>query len=330
MPMPSDELFDFYRAIDNNDVNTMSKMLAERFSVNNVDYVLDSPLNRAIASNAIKSMKYLIEAGADINDGVKGRPLEIALRWGTLEAVKILLENGVDVYQKDESGETYLDAAAISDDPGKLNVIIPYFKDNINVEDNRGNTAIMYAAAENADISIKYLSRHGANLNKINSDNISPLMVAATTRSEEAAETLLELGADPAYVEIEKSPEIPFMPVEAWVAIRPHFPDINKKYKFQFLRTLNERRYMDIILQMLLDLHSGKNAVDKKRLLCFLGADREEYERFMIFYGKLTSKNRLIRIMNILKDLPEYREIDQQDMVSLDTILREEEDKSTD
>lgn len=76
MPMPSDELFDFYRAIDNNDIATMSKMLTERFSVNNVDYVLDSPLNRAIESNAIKSVKFLLEAGADINEGATANLLK--------------------------------------------------------------------------------------------------------------------------------------------------------------------------------------------------------------------------------------------------------------
>lgn len=330
MPMPSDELFDFYRAIDNNDIATMSKMLTERFSVNNVDYVLDSPLNRAIESNAIKSVKFLLEAGADINEGVKGKPLEIALLYGTLEAVKILLENGVDIYQKDSGGCTYLHVAATSNDIDKLNIIIPYFKDNINIADNHGNNAIMYASATNADITIRELHKNGANLDMVNSGGKSPLMTAAWRGSEKAARTLLELDANLFYVQTTKYSDMPTMPVEAWNAIRPHFPDTNKKYKFQFLRTLNDRRYMNIILQMLLALHSGKNLIDKGRLLSFLGDDSEEYDHFITLYGKLTRKNRLNKIMNILKEFPEYRGIGKKDMDKLDSILLEEGGKSTD
>ena len=77
---------DFYRAITNNDIETMSKMLAEGFNINinkDSDYFI-SALKCAIFSNALKSVKFLIEAGADVSWRVSYTPLRDALLYGTL------------------------------------------------------------------------------------------------------------------------------------------------------------------------------------------------------------------------------------------------------
>lgn len=73
-----------------------------------------TPLLMAIERGDIKSMEFLLDAGADIEGfdtagvGVSYRPLGFATERSKKEAVQLLLDRGADVYGKDSLGYTSL------------------------------------------------------------------------------------------------------------------------------------------------------------------------------------------------------------------------------
>lgn len=190
-------------------------------------------LHWAIYQNNLELVHQLLRAGADVNaadqDGVT--PLWIASYNGNPEAARMLLQAGADPDAALRSGETPLMTAA---ENGNL-LIVQYLlmtKADVNsTEIQRGQTALMWAVAEDhadiaaaliaggADImqkskagysalhfasqnhslgSVKVLLSMDAEINDVTSDKMSPLLLAAAGGHDALTRYLLEMGADPA------------------------------------------------------------------------------------------------------------------------------------
>ena len=88
---------------------------------------LNKQLNRAVGINDIKTVKALLDKGADVNvkDNSGSTPLIYAARNGRTEVLKALIDKGADVNLKNNYGNTK-------------------YKSNFNRNYRRVNTFILY------------------------------------------------------------------------------------------------------------------------------------------------------------------------------------------
>ena len=92
----------------------------------------------------------MLEKGADVNKSCSGlfgasyTPVFRASEYGHLEVVKSLLANGATVGDKDLTGHTALNWAAMRN---RINVVIALLKKgaDVNTKDNNGITPLLYA-----------------------------------------------------------------------------------------------------------------------------------------------------------------------------------------
>ena len=130
-----------------------------------------TPLSAACFDGNTRLIKYLLDAGADPKtlDGTGKSPIIYAAAKGFSGVVKTLLSEGVDPNEKYKSGLTAVMWAAghTADTPAvegvKTIMILGENKANLNTQDDRGMTALMYAyQLDNMDAAAALLSL-GAN-----------------------------------------------------------------------------------------------------------------------------------------------------------------------
>lgn len=132
-------------------------------------------------------VEFLIRNGADIN--LKDTKGKTALLWASsnsLENVKILIANGAKVNEAANDGMTPFLQASLGVSSGKVPIeiceLLRKNGANINAELKRksalGWTALHYAASNGDAELVKFLIKHGANVNKATGEGSSPLFLA--------------------------------------------------------------------------------------------------------------------------------------------------------
>jgi len=147
---------------------------------------------------------YLIRKGADVN--LKDNEGKTALLWASnnsLPNVKILIENGANVNIAANDGMTPFLQATLGVSSGKVPIemceLIRKNGANVNAALTRKNalgwTALHYASV-NGDIKlVKYLIKHGANVNKATAEGSSPLFLAKNGGYDDIVKILRNAGA---------------------------------------------------------------------------------------------------------------------------------------
>ncbi|VAI40505.1 unnamed protein product [Triticum turgidum subsp. durum] len=85
---------------------------------------IDTPLISAITASSVKCVKLLIEAGADVNDGLVP-PLAAAADKGLTACLKCLLEAGADPNVPDPSGRLPIELAALNGTREDVEILFP-------------------------------------------------------------------------------------------------------------------------------------------------------------------------------------------------------------
>ena len=132
--------------------------------VNHADKDQITPLMEAAASENIAVVKYFMEKKADINvtNKLGADALTIALASGDPELATILLKNGANANLKwNKKGFTHLMNAARSGHSAVVTVLIAH-QARVNDQDDQGNTALHYAAAQGFKEVVNDLLRAGA------------------------------------------------------------------------------------------------------------------------------------------------------------------------
>jgi ankyrin repeat protein len=177
-----------------------------------------SPLSLAAENRNLEIAKALLDAGADANESLPGGEtvLMAAARTGNAEVVKLLLARGARVDQKgNEFGETALMiAAAANQDQAAAALIahgaevngrsatLEYPKDRFGLEGvvtilPHGDwTPLMYAGRQGSAAAARVLCEAGAEVNAVDPDGTSALLLAIMNGHFDTAAVLLEHGAD--------------------------------------------------------------------------------------------------------------------------------------
>ncbi|XP_073354622.1 uncharacterized protein [Aegilops tauschii subsp. strangulata] len=85
---------------------------------------IDTPLISAITASSVKCVKLLVEAGADVNDGLVP-PLAAAADKGLTACLKCLLEAGADPNVPDPSGRLPIELAALNGTREDVEILFP-------------------------------------------------------------------------------------------------------------------------------------------------------------------------------------------------------------
>ena len=129
-------------------------MAAQRASANNAAGAVDAdgttPLHYAVHRNDLKAVETLIRGGADVN--VTNRygvpPLSLAATNGSAPMLELLLKRGANPNSAQSEGETVLMTAARTGNAAAVKTLLAYGADVNAKESWKGQTALMWAAAE--------------------------------------------------------------------------------------------------------------------------------------------------------------------------------------
>jgi ankyrin repeat protein len=178
-----------------------------------------TPLSLAAQNRNLEIAKALLDAGADANESLPGGEtvLMVAARTGNAELVKLLLAHGARVDQKGNAfGETALMIAAAANQDQAARALIDhgaevngrsaalqYPKDRFGLEGvvtilPHGDwTPLMYAARQGSAAAARVLCEAGADVNAVDPDGTSALVLAIINGHFDTAAMLLEHGTDP-------------------------------------------------------------------------------------------------------------------------------------
>jgi ankyrin repeat protein len=184
-------------AVKNSDRAAVRNLLQKGASANAPEIDGTTALHWAVNRDDLQTVELLLGAGANVKAvnryGVS--PLLIACTSAGAPVVARLLKAGADPNSALPEGETALMTAARA---GKADVIKLLYAAgaNINATENwHGQTALMWAAAENHPAAIETLKELGADLKARSDGGFTPLLFAVREGRIEAVETLLKLGA---------------------------------------------------------------------------------------------------------------------------------------
>lgn len=157
-------------------------------------------LEAAVYNDNPSEIKAAIKAGAGANSGnYSGHFLGIAATRGSLKSVRALVEAGADVNYSTSGGWTAAMAAA---DNGHLAVLqyLAFKKVDLNARTRMGRTILMRAAFHGQTAVAKYLLSKGAKVNDADQSGVTALMLAAQQGHDATVKALLSAGANKATV----------------------------------------------------------------------------------------------------------------------------------
>jgi len=158
-----------------------------------------APLTLAAITGNTAVMRTLLKAGADSNktSGDGETPLMTATRSGVVEAIRALMDHGAQVDAVEGwRGQTALMWAAAQDQAQAAATLIAGGS-SLHATSTSGFTPLLFAAREGSLTALQALLKAGANPDDTLPDGTSALVLATYNAQYEAATLLLEAGADP-------------------------------------------------------------------------------------------------------------------------------------
>ncbi|KAG2207011.1 hypothetical protein INT47_008480 [Mucor saturninus] len=194
-----DDIWKFIN-LDNLDIKVFYQYIKSKDSVHIVDDEGYSLLYLAAYNKSLEALRILLlQSDIDVNR-LNGPHNELALHAacskGLYDAVELLLDNGSQVDAKDSLGHTPLTNAIFSNSLLTVKYLIDTGEANVNTIDEQGNTLLHLAASNDFIDAIPLLIEKGIPVDKHNRRGISPLAIAISLGYIEAANALIEGGAD--------------------------------------------------------------------------------------------------------------------------------------
>lgn len=174
-------------------------------------------LHYAVLNNDSETTAALIRAGADINQRTRYgiTPIYLAAQNGSAELGALLLNAGANPNEVYREGERVLMTAARTGDPDTVRLLLAAGAEVDAREEWHGQTALMWAVAQQHPLLIPVLVEHGANVNALSNHeewerqitdeprdkwlplgSMSPLLFAAREGCLSCIQPLLDAGAE--------------------------------------------------------------------------------------------------------------------------------------
>ena len=187
------------RAVERGDAAAVRTLLAQRVvDVNAVDADGASALFAAVQRDDVELVETLIGAGANVRIANRRgvTPLYLSCVNASPAMVSRLLEAGADPHGALPEGETMLMAAARTGSLETVTLLLDR-KVDVNARENwRGQTALMWAVAQEHPVVARRLLERGADVKIRSKAGFSALVFAVRSGNPESVRVLLEAGAD--------------------------------------------------------------------------------------------------------------------------------------
>lgn len=179
-------------ACTESNVPVVELLLERRANVNLMDIDGETPLVRACLARSHRLVEALLKAGSDANVG-DGLPLEIAVATGSVETLKLLIASGADVQRR-----AYLAQASEFNQVDVMKVLNNCGAD-LNKPNSLGKTPLQAAcSSENTGAEpVRLLLSWGADVNVCSSTHMSAMHYACDRLYLDKVRLLLAYGADP-------------------------------------------------------------------------------------------------------------------------------------
>ena len=184
-------------AVKASDAAAVRALLEQQVDVNTSEVDGTTALHWAAYQGDLDTAQLLLGAGAtvDASNRYSVTPLTLASGRGNAPIVEALLDAGADANTTLPEGETVLMAAARSGNVDVLRLLLAHGADVRATEGWRGQTALMWAAAENHPAAVHTLVELGASVTERSSAGWTALLFAVRAGKVEAVSALLEAGA---------------------------------------------------------------------------------------------------------------------------------------
>lgn len=188
-------------ATECNDADVVRALIKGKANVNDINKQGATALTAAAVKGRVQIAETLLAAGADINrSGTKVEsPLFEAAQQGGDAMVKLLLDKGAEVNYRSIRNDWTPLMIAVAEKHESTSVLLIKAGADVNLPNEKGRTALMFAAIYGSVPITDLLLRNGANPNVVPSDNEgkTALMAAASKGYKEVVELLLKYNADP-------------------------------------------------------------------------------------------------------------------------------------
>lgn len=172
-----------------------------------------TPLHYAAFCGFDEVISFLLEKAPGVDTAVEGQlrtPLFAAIYGGKGQTAMMLMDRGASP-TREGSDTTALHLAAAANLPDILTYLVRTVGMDINAEDARGDTPLIYGlmSPQMSNESISHLVGLGANIDQLTATKqgyTSPLGIACNLSKWDFAETLLDSGARPEMEKTDRSP----------------------------------------------------------------------------------------------------------------------------
>ena len=185
--------------MQNCDEQTVQAIIDHGADVNAINKDNETALLIACMNGQNDAINVLLEAGADTNitETYGHTCLHIAVNANCgKQTVQAIIDHGADVNAINKYNETALLIACMDGKIDAINVLLEAGADT-NITEAYGHTCLHKAVNANCDEqTVQAIIDHGADVNAINKDNETALLIACMNGQNDAINVLLEAGAD--------------------------------------------------------------------------------------------------------------------------------------